>query len=346
VAFAGVGVDALVTNTEQLTVVVESVYGRDGGQAFQELWADHGTFLFNYTVGLAEDDAEAMRQAEDDLAGYVEDFAAFLEAATEGELAAADLAGGLQLHVDHLLEQISAYADGDYARAFTLQREAYEHMFPTGRGLAGGISAQHPGEFPVPVDDAEPQLRSTLGLLLGEHVELAIDALRAGVDGAPHFEAAAGALNANTEELTEAMEALFGADDAARFNTLWADHIDAFVQYTGGLAAGDEDAKEAALDQLEAFHHELGEHLSDMTGGELTVEAAAEVLRVHDEQLVDQIEAYAAEDYEAAYRLSFEAYQHIFDTAAALAGAIEAHVGPQLPVGGVATGGGGTADDR
>jgi hypothetical protein len=342
-AFARVAVDALVTNTEELTDVVESVYGPDGATVFAELWADHGTALFNYTVGLVEDDQAAMEDAEAELERYIEDFSAFLEAATDGELAAADLAPGLRMHVDHLIGQIHAFADGDYARAFELQREAYEHMFPTGRGLAGGIAAQHPGELPLPVDEEAPQLRSTLGLLLGEHLELAIDAMRAGVHGAPQFEHAAAALNANTEELTEAMEALFAADDAARFNTLWADHIDAFVQYTAALAEDDEAGREAAIARLHDFHDALGRHLSDMTGGELDADVAAEVLRVHDEQIAAQIDAYAAEDYEEAYRISFEAYQHIFDAAAALATAIEAHVGPELPVGGAPTGGGGTS---
>lgn len=342
-ALARVAVDALVTNTQQITDVVESVYGPEGATTFEELWSGHVTSMFDYAVGVAEEDAEAMRDAEAELDAYVGKFSAFLETATGGTLAAADLAPGLHVHVEHLLRQIDAYAAGDYARAFTLQSDVYAHMFPTGHALAGGIAAQHPGEFPLPVDDPPDQLRSALGRLLGEHVELAIDAMRFGVRGAPPFEHAAAALNANTEQLTEAMAALFGGEDAARFNTLWADHVDAFVAYTAGLAAGDDDAREAALDQLDGFHHELGRHLSDMTGGELPVDAAAEVLRVHDEQLIDQIEAYAAEDYETAYEISFDAYQHVFDTAAALAGAIEAHIGGQLPTGGAATGGGGTA---
>lgn len=340
--FTRVAVDALVTNTDQLTEVVESVYGPEGGAAFEQLWSDHVTFFFDYTVGLVEDDAEAMRAAEADLDRYIEEFAAFMESATEGELAAADVTEGLDMHVDHLLRQVDAYAAGDYATAFALQHEAYEHMFPTGRTLAGGIAAQHPGELPVPIDEASQQLRSALGLLLGEHVELAIDTMRAGVRGADQFEHAAAALNQNTEDLTEAMDALFGSDAAAPFNSMWADHVNAFVQYTAGLAEGDDEAKQAALGQLHEFHQELGQHLSDMTGGELSSDAAAEVLRVHDEQLVEQIESYAAEEYEAAYQISFDAYQHVFDAAAALSAAIEAHLGPQLPVGGAPTGGGGT----
>ena len=344
--FTRVAVDALVTNTEQLTEAVASVHGAEAGAAFEQLWSGHVTSFFDYAVGVAENDDEAMRAAEADLDTYAEEFASLVESATDQQLAAADVAEGLDLHVDHLLRQIDAYAAGDYATAFDLQHEAYAHMFPTGQLLAEGMSSQHPGELPLPVDQAPQQLRSALGMMLGEHVELAIEAMRAGVAGAPYFEQAAAALNRNTTDLTEAIDALFGSDAAARFNTMWANHVDAFVQYTAALADGDEDAKQAALHQLHEFHEALGQHLSDMTGGELSADAAAEVLRIHDEQLIEQVEAYAAEDYEAAYQVSFDAYQHVFGAAAALSGAIEAHLGPQLPVGGAQTGGGAMAKDR
>ena len=341
--FTRVAVDAVVRNTQQLTDAVASVYGSEGGAAFEELWSDHVQSLFAYAAAVAEEDAAAMEQAQDDLDTYIDSFASFVESATEGEVASADVAAGLAEHIDLLLRQLDAYEAGDFQTAFDLQRQAYTHMFPTGRLLSEGMAAHHPGELPVAIDEASGNLRSALGQLLGEHVELAIDAMRAGVTGEPYFEEAAGALNANTMDLTEAIGALFGADNADQFNTLWADHIDAFVQYTAALAEGNEDDKEAALDSLHGFHTALGEHLSDMTGGHLTAATAAEALRVHDEQLVEQIETYAAEDYATAYEVSFDAYQHVFDTAAALAEAIEAHVGPQLPVGGAQTGAGGAA---
>ena len=342
-AFARVAFDAVVTNTEQLTDAVGSIYGPKGGNAFKQLWSDHVTFFFDYTVGRVEDDADAMRSARKKQEAYIKDFSTFVESATGGELAAKDVAEGLRQHVDHLLGQVDAYAAEDYARALKLQRRAYAHMFPTGQGLAGGIAAQHSREFPLPLDEAPQHLRSALGRLLGEHVELAIDAMRSGVNGAPAFEPTAAALNASTVELSEAMEALFGRRAAASFNRLWADHVDAFVQYTGALAEGDGAGKRAAVRQLKEFHHEAGRLLGKVTGGELPAKDAARALREHDAQLVDQIEAYAAEDYETAYQIAFDAYQHVFDTAAGLSGAIEAHLGGKLPVGGARTGGGGMA---
>ena len=344
-AFADVATDAIATNTEQLTDAIVSVYGAEGGETFEQMWSEHITALYTYTVALVEDDRDGMRAAEATLDDYTTGFAEFLATATGGELAAADVAAGLEMHVDHLTEQVAAYADEDYEQAFALQRTAYEHMFPTGRTVAGGIQAQHPAEFPLPIEDESLQLRSTLGLLLGEHVELAIDAMRAGVRGAPSFEAAAGALNANTEDLTAAMTALFGEETGTAFNTQWADHVEAFVDYTVAVAEGDDDAREEVQHRLHEFHAALGNALSDATGGKLPREAAAEALAIHDDQLVAQIEQYAAEDYGAAYQTSFDAYQHVFDTAAALSSAIDAHLKSQLPVGGAPTGGGGAAGD-
>lgn len=50
------------------------------------------------------------------------------------------------------------------------------------------------------------QLAGSMAMLMGEHV-----AMRAGVNGDPEFEAAAGAVDANTRTVTDAMSRMFGA---------------------------------------------------------------------------------------------------------------------------------------
>jgi hypothetical protein len=66
-------------------------------------------------------------------------------------------------------------------------------------------------------------------------------------------------------------------------------------------------------------------------------------MQQHDDQLLEQIDSYADEDYNRASELAFGAYQHMFSTAGNLAEAIEANLGGTLPTGGAQTGGGGTA---
>ncbi len=343
--FVETAVAALDANTRELAEAVRSVYGLQAAEAFEQLWVDHTRSFFQYTVGLAEQDQAARDEAKAQLDRYREEFAVFIESATDGKLPAAAVADGLKTHIDLLLSQSDAYARADYAAAYESQREAYAHMFPTGRSLAGGFAAHRPGEFPVHFDEAPQQLRSSLGRLLGEHVELAVDAMRAGVTGAEDFEAATQALDANTREMTGAMDSLFGAEGARRFNTAWAEHIDSLIAYTAGLAGDDQRAMNRARARMDEFPPAFGAFLSEATGGKLPARAAAEALGLHDDQLVAQVEAYGKQDYQAAHALSYEAYQHMFATAAALASGIEGNVGSQLPVGGPQTGGGGTAVD-
>jgi hypothetical protein len=49
------------------------------------------------------------------------------------------------------------------------------------------------------------------------------------------------------------------------------------------------------------------------------------------DQLISQIDAYAAEDFETAYTEGYEAYNHMYMTAEALAGGIAAQFPEQFP---------------
>ena len=66
-------------------------------------------------------------------------------------------------------------------------------------------------------------------MTLGEHAELAVDAMRSGISGLPDFPAAAGALDQNTNELTGTIEVCSARRAHGSFQALWGDHIDAFV---------------------------------------------------------------------------------------------------------------------
>jgi hypothetical protein len=210
-------------------------------------------------------------------------------------------------------------------------------MFPIGSALAEATQ-QMPAEQ-TPRD----QLSSALAQLLGEHVELAIDAMRAGVEGAPEFAAAAGALNANTEDVAGAMDSLFGAERAETFNALWADHINLFVEYTVAVADDDEAARNDVAERFDEVIDRFGIALADTTDGEVDADVVQQAMTQHERQLFEQIEVYAAQRYGEAHDLSYVAYEHIRETANALATGFADAVGENLPLGGPQTGGGGTA---
>jgi hypothetical protein len=335
--------DAVVANTDELAAAVAAVHGAPAGEAFRQLWGRHVDLFFDYANGLAQDDADAVQDARDNLDAYRGEWGGFIEQATNGAIPAATAAENLRVHIDQILDHADAYAAEDYPAAMASLRDAFAHMFPTGQALVGGLAAAHPGELPVALDDPAQQLQSTLGRLLGEHFELAVDLMRSGVAGLADFEALAGAVDANTRDLTGAVDALVGSAPAMAFNQAWADHIDALVDYTAGLGERDDAARQAALDRMAQVRQGLATAFSQLTGGTVPVATAAEVLATHDDQLVSQADAYAAADYDQAHRVSNDGYHHMFDTAAALASAITAAMAPQMPAGAPQTGGGGTA---
>ena len=60
----------------------------------------------------------------------------WLARASKGRIRASDAAAGVRMHVEELMAQADASAARDYARAYQIERAAYEHMFTAGAGLA------------------------------------------------------------------------------------------------------------------------------------------------------------------------------------------------------------------
>ena len=216
-------------------------------------------------------------------------------------------------------------------------------MFQLGKALAAGVVTGGGAQLPAEFDNPAAELQSRLGMLLGEHAELAVDAMRSGISGAPDFPAAGAALDENTREITAMIESVFGGQSAGSFQELWADHIDSFVTYTQALAAADAGLQKASAEQLAEFNEDFAAFLSSSTEGRLGAPALVDGFVLHEDFLLQQVNAYAERDYSAAHELSFDAYQHMFALAAQAAAAIGDTVAAQSPIGGAQTGAGGTA---
>lgn len=328
--------DALVRNTADLEEALRPAIGADRAERFGEQWQRQTQALFQCAVALRDDETATKQEAQRQLDRYVEDQSSLLAQVSDGRLDRSGVADALETYVERQVAQVEHFSEGDFGRAYELQRTAYDQMFPLGRtvGQAAG---------PLPAPSPADELQTALAKLLGEHVELAIDAMRAGVEGADDFEAAAGALDANTRDVTDAMDALFGPRRAQQFNEVWADHIDLFVDYTVAVADGDEATKREVRGQFDTVMEQFGTTLATATGGLVDAEVVTEAMGQHEQQLIDQIEQYAEGDFGAASEVSYTAYQHIRHVADVLAGAFAEAVQQDLPQGGADTGGGGTA---
>jgi hypothetical protein len=338
--FVPVANASLVENTDALSRLVSSAYGKAQGNRFKQLWQRHLTDLFAYANGVASNDTPAAKRARAALLADADAYGSWLAGASKGRVRAGAAAAGVRMHVEELMRQLDAYAARDYAQAYRIEREAYEHMFTAGATLAKGAVTP---EVAVGLDTPPERLRSGFAMLLGEHLELIVEAQRATFAGSAEFTAAATQVNANTTALTKAMGAVVGAKKGAEFQDAWANHVEGLLAYTAAVAKKDQAAKATAKGNLDAFASRLALYFSGVVRSQLAVEPLTDALTMHDAHLTDHVEAYAAKDYAEALRTELDGYRQMLSVADTLVGAVQRTVQSGLPAGGSQTGGGGTA---
>ena len=134
---------ALDQNSVELSRAIASIYGKKAGNVFLNgkfQWRAHIGFFVDYTVAVAKKNKAAQAKAVANLKRYTVEHGKFLATATGLSVAAVqnDLLG----HVLELKAQLDSYAAGDFSKAASLYRDAYDHMFHTGDLLAGAIAKQ------------------------------------------------------------------------------------------------------------------------------------------------------------------------------------------------------------
>ena len=329
--------------TEELSEIVAGAYGDAQGDRFKEVWEQTTADAAAYAKAVTAKDAAARDKARQALLADADSYGSWLAGASDGRTAAGDAAAQLKTHVQQLMDHADAYAAQDYERAYRVERDAYEHMFAAGTALArAGVAPKAAAALDTPVE----KLRAAFAMLLGEHMQLIIDAQRATFAGAPEFKAAAAQVNANTEALTKGMGAIVGPKKAAEFQSAWAEHVEGLLDYSTALASHDDAERAVVREKMRGYGARLALYLSDIVRNELPLEPITEALGEHDQHLVDQIEAYAAKRFGDAQEKEVEGYGQMLGVANTLVGAIQRTVKPQLPVGGSQTGGGSTANWR
>jgi hypothetical protein len=338
--FGQVAETSLEQNSDALSQLVGTAYDDTQGDRFKQLWQGYVTDLSAYANGAASQDASAKQAARAGLMGYCDDYGVWLAGASNGQVRAGDAVRTARTRVQGLIKQVDAYATRDYGQAYKIERQAYQSSFTAGATLA---KASVTSKAAAALDAPPERLRSAFAMLLGEHMELIIDAQRATFAGSSEFKAAAAQVNANSATLAQAMGAIVGPKKAAEFQSAWANHVEGLLAYSTAVAGNDEAAKATAAQNLDGFASRLALFFSDIVRNELPVEALTDVLGVHDQHLIEQVDAYAANDYAKAQEMQLEGYQQMLGVANTLVGAIQKTVQAQQPAGGSLTGGGGTA---
>jgi copper chaperone CopZ len=324
-AFKGAagGLDA---NSIDIAKAIGSVYGADAEKAFVPLWRKHIGFVVDYTTGVARKDKAKQDKAVSDLIQYGDDFGAFLSSANPNlpKSAVAELVKG---HILTLKDVIDAQAAGDFPKAYSAVQTAYHHMQMIGDPLAAAIAKQFPGKFTGSTDSPASSLRLVLNLALREHAIVAAMATGSALGGRnAEFNAAAGALDANSVDISKAIGSVYGPDAEKAFLSLWRKHIGFFVDYTTGVATKDKAKQDKAVSALIQYGDDFGAFLSSANPN-LPKSAVAELVKTHVVTLKDVVDAQAARDWPKVYSNLRMAASHM----AMIADPLGAAIAKQFP---------------
>jgi hypothetical protein len=334
---------ALGENTTQLGDQLSAVLPAPALKDFAAVWGEHTQALFNYARGLSTKDRAVTDAARSDLTTLEERMARFFASRSGGRLPAAAAQDAVRMHVDQLLNGADEYAAGDFAASARLYRASYSHSFDLGGVLAHALL---PPAVARQLDTPALMLRASFTKLLGEHVAIVVAGMRSAVGDQRDLASMGSALDGNTQDLTGAIDTLFGTPAARQFQTIWADHVDALMVYTKATVADDVTGKESARRSLETFQRSMAQFLSAGTQGRLTVPALTAVFVDVDRTVLGEIDAYAASSFGEAHDLAGRLYSNMFTVSGQLAGAVSATLAGRLPRGGSQAGGGGMAHAR
>jgi len=185
---------------------------------------------------------------------------------------------------------------------------------PSARAAAGIATAL----APAPLTPAELALQ--LQALLGQHSMLAADMMRGRLRNDPDLaQAADAALGKNTEAMGNLVGSAFGSQAEQAFTPLWSGHVTALFNYSRGVAERNEGVTAQAMVSISRFENQLADFFAAASQGRLSKAAAVSAVTAHVSHLLEQCDAYAAEEYarsDAAYR---RGYAHSFELGRALA---------------------------
>jgi hypothetical protein len=297
---------SLQANTGALEQLVGVTYDAAAADRFRQIWQGYTDQLAAYAEAKSTGNGTATQEARSALLKSCDDWGVWLGKASGGRVPAAQATKTAQARVNGLLQQVDAYSGKDYAQAYRLERDAYERTYGTGTTLA---SASLPAKEAATLSTAPENLRSAFAMLLGEHMELIVDAQRATFAGSPEFQAAAAQVNANTATLTKALSGIVGPKKAAEFQTAWANHVEGLMAYTAAVAGKDEAAKTVAKENLDGFAERLALFFSDVVRNVLATDPLTQAITAHDTHLINHVDAYAAKDYTRAQQMELEGYQ-------------------------------------
>jgi hypothetical protein len=161
-----------------------------------------------------------------------------------------------------------------------------------------------------PPDAPATALRVALDRALGEHAFLLGEVVRSGITAGPDFDAAADALDQNSDDIVGAMTDVYGPEAGEAFEEQWRNHVAYVVDYGRALAEGDTDAAHLASVQLDRYVTDFGRFLAEAMPA-LPPDTVEGLIGEHVQQL-EHVASFEEADFHSAYTAIRATYAHMF----------------------------------
>ncbi|OKP98761.1 copper amine oxidase N-terminal domain-containing protein [Paenibacillus sp. P46E] len=323
---AAAAYQALDQNALDMQPAITSLYGEAGGTEFERIFRQHNKYTDDLVKAVKANDTAARQKAEQEVQGFVTEFAAFLSTATASKLPQTAAEEAIRSHENHVQQVLDAYVAGDYNKAYTTYRTGFQEMFTISKVLSTAIATQMPDKFQNTRPDTKAaDLRSALNSVAAEHFALSVLEMQKQFDGKADYQALINAEAGNTADFKAAVASIYGAAGGDAFEQIWVgNHITAQSDYVNAVKNNDAAARAAVLARIDGFTMELGKFLGTATAGKLPASAAQTALKAHEGQVQSTLDQYAAGDYTASYTTNRAGYKTMFGVGLALSGAIVA----------------------
>ncbi|SEL46090.1 copper amine oxidase N-terminal domain-containing protein [Paenibacillus sp. OK003] len=316
---------ALDQNALDMQPAIASLYGDAGAKEFERIFRAHNKYTDDLVKATKMGNQAGIKQAQDNINGFVEEFSTFLSTATEGKLPKAAAKNALKVHEDLVQKVFDEYVAGHYTDAYKAYREGFKEMFDVSKALSTAITTQMPEKFEnSKADTPAVDLRSALNHLASEHFALSALQMQEQYDGRT---AASNALvtaeAGNTADFKAAIASIYGNDGANAFEKIWVtNHVNAQSDYVTAVKNNDATARAAVEKRIDGFTTEFATFLDSATAGNLPKAAGQQALTTHEKQVQQVLDQYAAANYEGSYTTNREGFKVMFGVGQALGNAI------------------------
>ncbi|MFE6078648.1 copper amine oxidase N-terminal domain-containing protein [Paenibacillus sp. NPDC057886] len=316
---------ALDQNALDMQPAIASLYGDAGAKEFERIFRAHNKYTDDLVKATKMGNQAGIKQAQDNINGFVEEFSTFLSTATEGKLPKAAAKNALKVHEDLVQKVFDEYVAGDYSDAYKAYREGFKEMFDVSKALSTAITTQMPEKFGnSKADTPAADLRSALNHLASEHFALSALQMQEQYDGRT---AASNALvtaeAGNTADFKAAIASIYGNDGANAFEKIWVtNHVNAQSDYVTAVKNNDATARAAVEKRIDGFTTEFATFLDSATAGNLLKAAGQQALTTHEKQVQQVLDQYAAANYVGSYTTNREGFKVMFGVGQALGNVI------------------------